>query len=295
MQAFIILLLSGFAVVCQSGSIQRNKRGYLSRTGICVNPAENFKIKDPRLNFWGVAYVLPDDANPKCTDSECSEDSDCDADRKCCKNYCGGMVCTPTTRDPNPCKKFQCPSGQTCKVHYVPCVMPKCKDAIAVNRPTCIKDPKAPAAPPPAQGYPGQSSLAPSLFNQQQPQQYPPANQAPFMQQPMAPFPPAMPPMTAYQNDELADAADFQTGFTGDRTGLDTGLSDASLNKALVNENQPLAYQNDNTPPTDENNFLQPPIAENDQPLLNEPASEPSAASPMIAPQPAWDRSGTLQ
>ena len=104
-----------------------------------------------------------------------------------------------------------------------------------------------------------------------------------------------MPPMTAYQNDELADAADFQTGFTGDRTGLDTGLSDASLNKALVNENQPLAYQNDNTPPTDENNFLQPPIAENDQPLLNEPASEPSAASPMIAPQPAWDRSETLQ
>ena len=71
--------------------------GYLSRTGLCVNPAENFKIKDPRLNFWGVAYVLPDDANPKCTESECSEDSHCDADRKCCKNYCGGMVCTPTS------------------------------------------------------------------------------------------------------------------------------------------------------------------------------------------------------
>ena len=72
--------------------------GYLSRTGLCVNPAENFKIKDPRLNFWGVAYVLPDDANPKCTESECSEDSHCDADRKCCKNYCGGMVCTPTSK-----------------------------------------------------------------------------------------------------------------------------------------------------------------------------------------------------
>ena len=39
-------------------------------------------------------------------------------------------------------QKFQCPAGQTCKVQYVPCVMPKCKDAIAVNRPTCIKDPE---------------------------------------------------------------------------------------------------------------------------------------------------------
>lgn len=73
--------------------------GYLSRTGLCVKPEENFKIKDPRLNFWGVAYVLPDDANPKCTESECSEDSHCDADRKCCKNYCGGMVCTPTSKN----------------------------------------------------------------------------------------------------------------------------------------------------------------------------------------------------
>ena len=38
-------------------------------------------------------------------------------------------------------QKFNCPTGQTCKVQYVPCVMPKCKDAIAINRPTCIKDP----------------------------------------------------------------------------------------------------------------------------------------------------------
>ena len=65
---------------------------------MCVKPEDNFKIKDPRLNFWGVAYVLPDDANPKCTESECSEDSHCDADRKCCRNYCGGMVCTPTSK-----------------------------------------------------------------------------------------------------------------------------------------------------------------------------------------------------
>lgn len=29
-----------------------------------------------------------------CLESECIEDSHCDADRKCCKNRCGGMVCT---------------------------------------------------------------------------------------------------------------------------------------------------------------------------------------------------------
>ncbi|XP_029199022.2 uncharacterized protein LOC114963916 [Acropora millepora] len=291
----IVLILAGLAAVCQSGSIHRNKRGYLSRTGLCVNPSENFKIKDPRLNFWGVAYVLPDDANPKCTESECAEDSHCDADRKCCKNYCGGMVCTPTMRDPNPCKKFQCPAGQTCKVQYVPCVMPKCKDAIAVNRPTCIKDPEAaaPAAPPavapPAPGYLGQSNLAPSLFNQQplayqqQPQQYPQVNQAPVIQQPMGPISPAMPPMTGYQNDELPNAA----AFTGNQPDLETtGLSDASLNKALENENQPFSSRNDYPPPVDESSFLQAPTTGNDQSPV---------ASPLMASQPAWDRSTTPQ
>lgn len=317
MRTFAVLLIAAFAAVCQSGSIQRNKRGYLSRTGLCVKPEENFKIKDPRLNFWGVAYVLPDDANPKCTESECSEDSHCDADRKCCKNYCGGMVCTPTMRDPNPCKKFQCPVGQTCKVQYVPCVMPKCKDAIAVNRPTCIKDPNAaalpppPAAPPAAPAYPGQSNLAPSLLNQQplayqpQPQQqpypqpYPQANQVPFLQQPMAPVPPPMPPMGAYQNDEPADEAGLQAGFTGNQPDLETGLSDANLAKALQNENQPLASQNDNPPPSDQNNFLQASPAENEpqqQPFFTDAqASETPADNPMIVPQPTWDRSSTLQ
>ena len=82
----------------ESNAMFLSPTGYLSRTGLCVKPENNFKIKDPRLNFWGVAYVLPDDVNPKCTESECSEDSHCDADRKCCRNYCGGMVCTPTSK-----------------------------------------------------------------------------------------------------------------------------------------------------------------------------------------------------
>lgn len=300
MRAFVVLLLAGYAALCQSGSIQRNKRGYLSRTGLCVKPEENFKIKDPRLNFWGVAYVLPDDANPKCTESECSEDSHCDADRKCCKNYCGGMVCTPTMRDPNPCKKFGCPAGQTCKIQYVPCVMPKCKDAIAVNRPTCVKDPNAVPPPPPPAAPPVAPPVAPG-FNQQplayQQQQYPQAPQAPFMpQQPMAPFLPAVPPIGAYQNDEAGNEAALPTGFTGNQPDLETGLNDATLAKALQNENQPLAFQNDNPPPSDQSNFFQPPAPEaneQQQPLADVPASTPPAASPMIAPQHRWDRSTT--
>ncbi|XP_078370162.1 uncharacterized protein LOC144653898 isoform X2 [Oculina patagonica] len=307
MRAFVVLLLAGCAVLCRSGSIKRNKRGYLSRTGLCAKPENNFKIKDPRLNFWGVAYVLPDDANPKCTESECSEDSHCDADRKCCKNYCGGMVCTPTMRDPDPCKKFMCPTGQTCKVQYVPCVMPKCKDAIAVNRPTCIKDPAAaapPAAPPAAPANPAQAGYAPSIF--QQPlayQQQPQAPPAPFMQPPMAPMgsmPPAMPPMGAFQNDELGNEAGLQTGLAGSPPGMETGLSDASLMNAFQNENQDLAFQNDKLPPSDQSNFFQPPPAEEQQqqqqqpPSADAPGGEPPAI-PMFAPQPGWDRSSRVQ
>lgn len=301
MRAFVVLLLAGYVILCHAGSIKRNKRGYLSRTGLCAKPENNFKIKDPRLNFWGVAYVLPDDANPKCTDSECSEDSHCDADRKCCRNYCGGMVCTPTMRDPDPCKKFQCPVGQTCKVQYVPCVMPKCKDAIAVNRPTCIKDPSAaaPAAPPPAPpsmpANPVQPSYAPPMFQQPSPYQQQP--QAPFYPQPMAPFPPAVPPMAAFQNDELGSEAAPQTNFGGTQPSAETGLNDASLVNAFQNENQPLAFQNDNPPSTDQNDFLQPPpTEEQQQPLADVPESvNPPQATPMIAPQPGWGRSKTLQ
>lgn len=146
-----------------------------------------------------------------------------------------------------------------------------------------------PAVAPPAPGYPGPSNLAPSLFNQQplayqqQPQQYPQVNQAPFMQQPMGPISPAMPPMTGYQNDELPNGA----AFIGNQPDLETtGLSDASLNKALENENQPFSFRNDNPPPADESSFLQAPTTGNDQSPV---------ASPLMASQPAWDRSTTPQ
>lgn len=67
--------------------------GYLLCIGLCVKLENNFKIKDFCLNFWGVVYVLLDDVNLKCIDFECLEDSYCDVDCKCCRNYCGGMVC----------------------------------------------------------------------------------------------------------------------------------------------------------------------------------------------------------
>lgn len=125
-------------------------------------------------------------------------------------------------------------------------------------------------------------------------QQQPQAPQVPFFQQPMAPVPPAMPPMAAFQNDELGNEAGLQTGLAGTQPG-ETGLSDASLMNAFQNENQPLAFQNDNSPPTDQQNFFQPPPAEEQQqPLADAPANESPAANPMIAPQPRWDRSATL-
>lgn len=306
MRALVVLLLAGHAMLCQSGSIKRNKRGYLSRTGLCVKPEDNFKIKDPRLNFWGVAYVLPDDANPKCTESECSEDSHCDADRKCCRNYCGGMVCTPTMRDPNPCKKFNCPVGQTCKVQYVPCVMPKCKNAIAINRPTCIKDPSAaappPDAPPAAPVNPAQGVYGPSMA--QQPLAYQPQPQATFMQPPMAPMQPATPPaippvmpspMGAFQNDELGNEAGLLPSLGGNQPNMETGLSDASLMNAFENESQGPGLQSDKLPPSEQSNFFPPPPADEQPPLADAPASEPPAANPVIAPQSGWERSSTVQ
>lgn len=169
-----------------------------------------------------------------CVESECIEDSHCDADRKCCKNRCGGMVCTKTGKETknysrylltlrrlprkleiilnifsfsssrskslfgklvitfmqsilykenvwykhfknrlyrqilrqtdslwfnfmihivNSLSKiwvffllfqnFACPAKQSCKIQRVKCVMPECKDAYALNRPTCIPDSEA--------------------------------------------------------------------------------------------------------------------------------------------------------
>ncbi|KAK3699937.1 hypothetical protein QZH41_016610 [Actinostola sp. cb2023] len=129
---------SYYAIECES-SITRNKRGFLSRTGLCPNPGDNFQKRDIRLNYWGMAVIRQsDEPNPKCSETECDEDSHCDGNHKCCKNYCGAKVCTVSQREPHPCNGFHCPTGQTCRVHLVKCVMPDCPDAEAVNRPTCI-------------------------------------------------------------------------------------------------------------------------------------------------------------
>lgn len=161
--------------------------------------------------------------------------------------------------------------------------------------------------PPVAPGYPQQSSFAPSPYNQQplayqpQPQQYPQAPQASFMpQQSMAPLPlPMFPvtPVSAYQNDEPGSKANAPAGFTGNQPDLETGVDDAPLAKALQNENQPLAFQNDSPIPSDQSNFLPPPpgASEKQQPLVNEPAIARPVANPMMALQPRWDRSISLQ
>ena len=118
------------------------------------------------------------------------------------------------------------------------------------------------------------------------------------MQQPMAPIPPAMPPLGAYQNDEPTNEAGLPAGFTGNQPDSENGLSDAALAKALQSENQPMAFQNDVPPPGDQSNFFQAPQPTNEQqqqPLVDEPAGEPPAVSPMVAPQHSWDRSTLLQ
>lgn len=103
--------------------------------------------------------------------------------------------------------------------------------------------------------------------------------------------------MAAFQNDELGSEAAQQTNFGGTQPSAETGLNDASLVNAFQNENQPLAFQNDNPPPTDQNDFLQPPpTEEQQQPLADVSESvNPPQATPMIAPQPGWGRSKTLQ
>ena len=66
----------------------------LSRTGLCPHPMANLFVKDTRLNFYGVAYNSEDRSRASCSESECSFDEHCQADRKCCVNRCGGRVCT---------------------------------------------------------------------------------------------------------------------------------------------------------------------------------------------------------
>lgn len=55
--------------------------------------------KDVRLNYMGIAVIREGDSeDPACTESECNEDSHCDGNRKCCKNYCGASVCTVSSK-----------------------------------------------------------------------------------------------------------------------------------------------------------------------------------------------------
>jgi len=160
------------------------------------------------------------------------------------------------------------------------------------------------AAPPAAPANPAQGAYGPPVA--QQPLAYQPQPQAPpatFMQPPMAPMPaamplaipPGMPPMGAFQNDELGNEAGSLPGLTGNH-GMETGLSDASLMNAFQNENQWSGLLNDKLPPSEQSNFVPPPLTdEQQQPLADVPASEPPAANPMIAPQPGWERSSTVQ
>ncbi|KXJ19449.1 AP2-associated protein kinase 1 [Exaiptasia diaphana] len=139
MKPYMIIFFACLVVSSYAGSITRNKRGYLSRTGLCPNPANNFQVKDVRLNYWGMAVIREsDNPTPRCNEKECDEDSHCDGNRKCCSNYCGAKVCTVSMRDPEPCSNFNCPSHQVCKVQMVKCVMPDCPAAESINRPTCV-------------------------------------------------------------------------------------------------------------------------------------------------------------
>ncbi|EDO45715.1 predicted protein [Nematostella vectensis] len=136
MRTFLLLVLACTLGYTQAGILSRRKRGYLSRTGFCLKPAENFYHADERLNFYGVA-VEPEKPTG-CEVSDCDEDSHCEGDKKCCDNYCGAKVCTPSVRAPHPCQGFKCPSGEVCKLQRVQCVMPDCPSVQALNRPTCI-------------------------------------------------------------------------------------------------------------------------------------------------------------
>jgi len=84
------------------------------------------------------------------------------------------------------------------------------------------------------------------------------------MQPPMAPMspamlpniPPGMPPMGAFQNDELCNEAGLLPGLAGNQLGMDTGLSDASLMNAFQNENQGPELQNHKLPPSKQSIFF---------------------------------------
>ncbi|XP_066932628.1 uncharacterized protein [Clytia hemisphaerica] len=112
--------------------------GYMSRIGVCPHPTTNFVLKDTRLNFYGLSYILPGDESPPCTMSECQLDTDCHGDHKCCSNHCGAYVCTESMREPRPCQYFTCPITKTCKIQKVQCVEPSCPEMLTIARPMCV-------------------------------------------------------------------------------------------------------------------------------------------------------------
>ena len=100
----------------------------------------------------------------------------------------------------------------------------------------------------------------------------------------------------SFQNDELGNEAGSLPSLAGNQPGMATGLSDASLMNAFQNENQWSGLLNDKLPPSEQSNFFPPPLAdEQQQPLADVPAREHPAANPVIAPQPGWERSSTVQ
>lgn len=119
----------------------RQKRGLLSRTGLCPASDSNYQIKDQRLNFYGQAYYLPPDRQTmghECEESDCDFDYQCHANRRCCQNVCGARVCTEATRDAHPCSMFNCPPSKVCKLQRVRCIQPDCPDLYALPRPVCV-------------------------------------------------------------------------------------------------------------------------------------------------------------
>lgn len=74
MKLILVLSFACMLAVSQAGLIDRQKRGYLARTGVCPDPATNYQKRDPRLNYMGNAVILADeDGNPSCDESECEE------------------------------------------------------------------------------------------------------------------------------------------------------------------------------------------------------------------------------
>ena len=120
------------------GRNRRTKRGIMSRSGICPHAIDNMEIKDVRINFYGLGFLLPSDDQPPCLLQGCRDDGDCSGNSKCCKNYCGSLVCTPAVRENHPCKLFTCPHEKKCRLRAVKCIQPLCDDIPVFSRAYCF-------------------------------------------------------------------------------------------------------------------------------------------------------------